>query len=138
MIAASLLTSMLPTLLKGLATKDDKVNTALKVVQDFVGTSEGAEQLTESINKQQSALNLADAQSNHPFRWGWRPAIGWVCVAALGWHYLLEPIAASIASLAGLDISNLPRVDFDDLWTLMGALLGMSGLRTFDKVRGNK
>lgn len=65
---------------------------------------------------------------------GWRPAIGWVCVAALALHYLLRPLLAWVAMAAGYPAPDLPGID-DNLWQLMLALLGIGGLRSFEKIK---
>ena len=90
-------------------------------------------QAIDRMNEQQVALNQIAAASDHIWQSGWRPAAGWICIVALGWHYLLEPVLASVLIICGLNVPPLPRADFNDLWTLLLALLGMSGLRSIDK-----
>ena len=90
-------------------------------------------QAIDRMNEQQVALNQIAATSDHIWQSGWRPAAGWICIVALGWHYLLEPVLASVLIICGLNVPPLPRADFNDLWTLLLALLGMSGLRSIDK-----
>ncbi len=90
-------------------------------------------QAIDRMNEQQVALNQIAAASGRFWQSGWRPAAGWICITALGWHYLLEPVLASVLIICGLNLPPLPRADFNDLWTLLLALLGMSGLRSIDK-----
>ena len=61
---------------------------------------------------------------------GWRPAIGWVCAAALAFNYVIRPVAIAIHPAI-----VLPALD-DSLWQLMAGMLGLGGLRTFEKVKG--
>ncbi|MCG8624605.1 MAG: holin family protein [Proteobacteria bacterium] len=81
----------------------------------------------------QTAINRIEATSDKIWKAGWRPAAGWICIIALGWHYLLEPMLVTLLAMFGISIPPLPRADFNDLWTLLFALLGMSGLRSIDK-----
>ena len=61
--------------------------------------------------------------------------IGWVCALALAYQYLLKPLAMGILPNFGIAIAPLPGLD-DNLWQLMMGMLGMGGLRTFEKVQG--
>jgi hypothetical protein len=83
----------------------------------------------------QTDINKAEASNPSLFVSGWRPAIGWVCALALAYQYLLRPLSGTIASLFGMVIPPLPGLD-DNLWQLMMGMLGMGGLRTFEKVQG--
>ena len=87
----------------------------------------------DRMNEQQVALNQINAASAHIWQSGWGPAAGLICIVALGWHYLLEPVLSSAFIICGLNLLPLPRANFNDLWTLLLALLGMSGLRSIDK-----
>jgi hypothetical protein len=83
----------------------------------------------------QTDINKEEAKSSSVFVSGWRPAIGWVCALALAYQYLLRPLGGTIASIAGVTIPPLPGLD-DNLWQLMMGMLGMGGLRTFEKLQG--
>jgi len=79
--------------------------------------------------------NRAEAASPSAFTSGWRPAIGWVCGAALGMQYIARPLVAWVGIVTGHPLPELPGID-DNLWELMLGLLGLGGLRTFEKTRG--
>ena len=83
----------------------------------------------------QTDINKVEAANTSLFVSGWRPAIGWVCALALAYQYLLKPLSGTIASLVGVTLPPLPGLD-DNLWQLMMGMLGMGGLRTFEKVQG--
>ena len=83
----------------------------------------------------QTDINKVEASSSSLFVSGWRPAIGWVCALALAYQYLLRPLSGSIGAIFGVTIPPLPGLD-DNLWQLMMGMLGMGGLRTFEKVQG--
>jgi len=83
----------------------------------------------------QTDINKEEAKSASIFVSGWRPAIGWVCALALFYQYLLKPIITWLAGVAGYNVPLMPGLD-DNLWQLMMGMLGMGGLRTFEKVQG--
>jgi len=88
-----------------------------------------------AIMTAQTDINKAEAQSSSVFVSGWRPAIGWVCALALCYQYLLKPLLTWGAGVAGYTVPPMPGLD-DNLWQLMMGMLGMGGLRTFEKVQG--
>jgi len=88
-----------------------------------------------AIMTSQTDINKQEASSSSVFVSGWRPAIGWVCALALAYQYLVRPLGGTIASLLGFTIPPLPGLD-DNLWQLMMGMLGMGGLRTFEKIQG--
>lgn len=88
-----------------------------------------------TIVQGQLDANRVEAASPSSFTSGWRPAIGWVCGAALGMQYIARPLAAWVGIVTGHPLPELPGID-DNLWELMLGLLGLGGLRTFEKTRG--
>ena len=80
-------------------------------------------------------VNKAEAASPNAFTSGWRPAIGWVCGLALLFQYILRPMLMWFGVIAGHQWPPLPGID-DNLWQLMLGLLGLGGLRTFEKTKG--
>jgi hypothetical protein len=80
-------------------------------------------------------INKAEAASGSAFTSGWRPAIGWVCAAALACQYIGRPLLQWAGVLTGHTWPTLPGID-DNLWQLMLGMLGLGGLRTFEKVQG--
>ena len=79
--------------------------------------------------------NKAEASSPSAFTSGWRPGIGWVCVLALFGQYVARPLVQWGCTLAGHPMPPLPGID-DNLWQLMLGMLGLGGLRTYEKVKG--
>lgn len=84
---------------------------------------------------EQREINKAEAASASVFVSGWRPGIGWVCVLALGFQYLVRPLAAWAAAVWWPAMPPLPGLD-DSLWQLMFGMLGLGGLRTIEKTKG--
>ena len=94
------------------------------------------EQLFSVVNQQnagQTELNKIDANSDSFFRAGWRPAMGWVCVLGLCYTYLFQPILAT-AAVMWFPALVVPAVNVDALMYLIMALLGLGGLRTYEKI----
>lgn len=88
-----------------------------------------------TIVQGQLDANRVEAANPSAFTSGWRPAIGWVCGAALGMQYIARPLVAWVGIVTGHPLPELPGID-DNLWELMLGLLGLGGLRTFEKTRG--
>jgi len=76
-------------------------------------------------------------EANHRSIWvaGWRPACGWICAAALGWHFILQPIVLFLAAVFNI-VLPVPSFDMGSLMTVLMGMLGLGGLRTFEKQKG--
>jgi len=88
-----------------------------------------------SINLAQIATNQAEAKSKHLFVAGWRPAIGWSCALGIFWLFIGANFAQWGMNMAGIE-GEVPTVPSDILLELTFAMLGMAGLRTFEKIKG--
>jgi len=89
----------------------------------------------QAITVNQSDVDKVEAANATVFVSGWRPGIGWVCGAALASQYILRPLIQWGFTLAHQPVPTLPGID-DNLWQLMFGMLGLGGLRTFEKVKG--
>ena len=87
-------------------------------------------------NLAQLEVNKAEAAHKSIFVAGWRPFIGWVCGFALLWHFILNTLLYTVLSLFGYNEINLPEFDFAQLSTILMGMLGLGGLRTFEKTKG--
>lgn len=87
-------------------------------------------------NLAQAEINKTEAASSNLFVAGWRPFIGWVCGLGLFWAYLGQPVAAWSVAAFGLKVASLPVIPTDSLLELVLAMLGLAGLRTFEKKAG--
>jgi hypothetical protein len=87
------------------------------------------------IAKSQVAVNQSEAGNASLFVAGWRPFIGWVCGAALAYQYIARPLVMWGILSAGYTVPVMPGLD-DNLWQLMLGMLGLGGLRSFDKAKG--
>ena len=87
-----------------------------------------------SLNKAQIELNAVEAAHENIFVSGWRPFIGWGCGVALLYHFLFEPIIQYVLIISNISFTT-PEFDFSQLSTIVMAMLGMSSLRTYEKVK---
>lgn len=84
----------------------------------------------------QISVNQVEASNPNAFVSGWRPFIGWVCGLALFYTYLGYPTLVWIASIWHPTLV-VPKLGNDGmLYELLFGMLGMGGLRTFEKVKG--
>jgi hypothetical protein len=86
--------------------------------------------------KGQLDINKAEASNDNVFVSGWRPAIGWVCAAAFAYQFFLGPVGIFIMGCFNVTAPALPSLDTADLMTILGGLLGLGSLRTFEKIKG--
>lgn len=94
-------------------------------------------QLAGQLNEiaAQIEVNKAEAANANWFVAGWRPFIGWVCGIGLVSQFVVAPFATWIASLLGHPIA-FPSLDMGTLLTLLGGMLGLGGMRTYEKLQG--
>lgn len=88
--------------------------------------------IESDLIKGQLAINETEAAHESIFVAGWRPAVGWVCVAGFGCKFVFFPLATWVVTLFGASLTP-PALDVSELTVLLGGLLGLSGLRTFEK-----
>lgn len=83
----------------------------------------------------QMDIDKVEAASPSLFVSGWRPFIGWTCGGALFSQFILRPWVQWIALMLGHPIPQLPGID-DQLWQVLGGMLGLGTLRTVEKIKG--
>ena len=93
-----------------------------------------ADKHANAVALQQIELNKIEASGNWLQR-SWRPLIGMTCAVAFMWHFVLQPFLVFALSASGYPIPDLPAFDMSSLLTVLGGLLGLGGLRTFEKVK---
>jgi hypothetical protein len=76
----------------------------------------------------QIEVNKIEAANPNWWVSGWRPFIGWICGVGLLYQFLFYPLFAKVLPLTPLDAASLTSV-------LMG-MLGLSGMRMFEKIQG--
>jgi len=95
-----------------------------------------AERQAHEIAMAQIEVNKSEAASGSLFKGGWRPFIGWVCGIAFFYHFVLQPVLLFAIALSGAAVPDLPEFDMSTLLTVLGGLLGLGSLRTYEKSKG--
>lgn len=115
-----------------------------RVIPDTNARDKAKEELAKAINDQdfqitmaQIAVNAEEAKSDNLFKSGWRPSVGWICSIAFALHFVVLPILNIGLVGFGYKAITIP-FDMDTLFTVLGGLLGLGGLRTVEKMRGIK
>jgi len=103
-------------------------------IDDFTLDKAEKAQLIQEINKAQIEVNKVEANSNSLFVSGWRPFVGWTCGVALCYHFVLQPFLTFVLYSFGQQIT-LPTFDMGTLTTILMGMLGLGGLRSYEKVK---
>ena len=82
----------------------------------------------------QTEVNKVEAASADPFKSGWRPAAGWVCVLGLLYQFLAQPLLAWGSTMQGY--AAPPVLELGDLYGLLFGMLGLGAYRSFEKTKG--
>jgi len=85
---------------------------------------------------QQLAINAKEAESPNWFVAGWRPYVGWICGTGLGYQLLLRPLANGFAAMLHYQIAPFPSLDTATMLQLLMGMLGLGGMRTYEKFKG--
>lgn len=94
-----------------------------------------AEKQAHEVNMAQVEVNKTEAQHRSIWVSGWRPACGWICATALGWHFILQPVVLFLSALFNI-VLPVPSFDMGSLMTVLMGMLGLGGLRSFEKQKG--
>lgn len=85
----------------------------------------------------QAQINRTEAAHPSIFVAGWRPFVGWVCGAALAWHFMLADIVGWLRLAFFPDMPAPPLLSgTETLVTVLLSMLGLGGLRTVEKLKG--
>lgn len=82
----------------------------------------------------QLEVNAKEAASPSVFVAGWRPAVGWCCAAGFLWATIGQPVVGWVAAAKGWPAP--PAIDTEVLMYVLGGMLGLGTLRTFEKTKG--
>lgn len=89
-----------------------------------------------ALQKGQVDVNKAEATNPNWFVAGWRPFVGWVCGAGLAYQFIGLPLITWASTFA--KIPPPPAIDTATLIQLLVALLGLGGMRTYEKMTGKQ
>ena len=110
-----------------------------KAIDRFVETGEekkAAEMLLlkmqQEPDKWQAQINMIEAGHRSVFVSGWRPFLGWLCGLGIAWVFIVGPVTQVIFQVLGTPII-MPEIATGELMTLVFAMLGLGGLRSYEK-----
>lgn len=83
----------------------------------------------------QMDINKAEATSGNAFASSWRPMIGYICGFGCAWNWLGLPVAKFVMAALGHPV-NISPADVSEMMPVLMGLLGLGGLRTFERVKG--
>lgn len=89
--------------------------------------------ISDAANKQ-IEVNMKEAESSSLFVAGWRPAAGWMCIVGIAFGSMFMPLATWVSAM--FHGPAMPSVDTGVWMTLLMALLGLGGMRTYEKQQG--
>ena len=95
-----------------------------------------AQRHAQELTIAQIEVNKTEAQSRNIFVAGWRPFVGWTCGIALAWHFVGLPVTLFMTSMFQVETPPLPEFEMESLMTVLLGMLGLGGLRTFEKTKG--
>ena len=85
-------------------------------------------------------LNLAQIKANEmeakSGRGGWRHQAGILCIAALAYTWLIQPLFVWLST--GMGIDPPPQIDATLAWSMLSGMLGLAGVRAFDLGKGSR
>ena len=94
-----------------------------------------AERHAQELAKGQLEVNKVEAAHKNMFVAGWRPAVGWVCVAGMASNFIVIPMANFALALAGSAIS-IPLLVLSEMMPVLLGMLGLGVMRTVEKAKG--
>jgi|SRR6478609_3646039 len=113
--------------------KEKKAEAQLKLLE-LQQTGELAYLAAETdLAKGQLEINKVEAASENLFVSGWRPAMGWACVAIFVANYIGVPLLAWASPL--LHVGPPPRLEMGEVLPVLLGMLGLGGLRTMEKMK---
>jgi len=120
-----------------------------KVASDLITTDKERMQfelenrkLDQAIDLAQMEVNKVEAAHSNLFVAGWRPAIGWIGATAMAYQFVLYPLLvwawtwAQAEGYVSAAVKPPPILDTEALWVILSGMLGIAGMRSFEKAKG--
>jgi hypothetical protein len=82
----------------------------------------------------QLEVNRAEAASGSMFVGGWRPAVGWCCVAAMAVNFIITPLFGP--AIEAYTVVKMVPLDMTEMMPILLGLLGLGGMRSYEKTKG--
>ena len=119
-----MIASLLPVASKLLGKFIEDKDTKNKLAHDIATM---AEKHAQQLALEQIKVNQEEAKGNW-FQSSWRPLIGWICGLSLMINYMISPICAGFGII-------IPQADMSVMMPLLFGMLGISGMRSYDKAK---
>ena len=88
-----------------------------------------------ALAQTQTNTNQVEATNTNMFVAGWRPFIGWICGSGLAWNFAGVPLINAVMIILGHPV-NIPEADLSEMMPLLIGMLGLGGMRTYEKING--
>lgn len=119
-------------ILLGLLKGGDKDKTPIgSLALDIREAIKGKELDPNELISIQTKINEIEAQHRTVFVAGWRPFIGWICGIALAYNFVIRDLLIWIIKPETVP----PALQMEHLMTVLLGMLGLGGLRTYEKVK---
>tara|TARA_R100000655_G_scaffold7725_1_gene20561 strand:+ start:322 stop:729 length:408 start_codon:yes stop_codon:yes gene_type:complete len=132
-----MIASLIPTLLPAVTNIIDRF-----LPEDKEAKAKAKREIEQQLSNHLAQIDLAQLEINKNeashrsiFVAGWRPFIGWSCGIALAWTYVATPILQFALAQTG-HLIDLPALDMSQMMPVLMGMLGLGGLRTFEKFKG--
>ena len=93
------------------------------------------QRIQQKLAEKQIDVNLKEGTHKSIFVAGWRPMIGWTGAFALIFEFILSPSIEWYAKFSGLELTA-PEIQTGPLLAIVTSMLGVAGLRSFEKAKG--
>ena len=93
------------------------------------------QRIQQKLAEKQLDVNVKEAGHRSIFVSGWRPFIGWCGGFALAFEFILSPGIEWYSKFAGLNLIA-PEIQTGPLLAIVTSMLGVAGLRSFEKSKG--
>jgi hypothetical protein len=101
-------------------------------------------ELEANLQIAMAQVQLNTAEANSPttgglavLQKGWRPFIGWTCGAAFAYNFVLLPLMTFFAVVVfGYKGAMPPALDLATMLPVLLGMLGLGGMRSFERAKG--
>jgi len=100
---------------------------------------------TQELQVQLAQIGVNAEGAKHPsiFIAGWRPFIGWTCGFAFAYTYIVLPLLLFFVYTFGdadmvKQVSALPQLEITMMLGVLGGMLGLGGMRSWEKRTGTE
>ena len=121
---------------------DDAIGAGLKIINKFIPDPEAKAKAEKELrgdlqawDQMQTDVNKEEAKHSSIFVAGWRPFVGWTCGFAFALHFVIFPVLNFILVAVGQQEVSI-TFDIQTLMSVLIGMLGMGGLRTYEKLKG--